>query len=777
MLDIANVSGMPRQIQSLYPERQGRSPAHGLSDHGGAAWQSEPAQNFMRHCIYRGDSPYWNPYSAAGSFGPETLVDIKFSPVSLLVAAMGGTVAMFHFVVLLLYVSACYFLFRLLTLYWNISRLSAIATCFVFMLNGYFIANLNSNVAQSILFYPMCLYALVSFAHRPSSLKYIGIVLSSSLILLATFMPTTSLLFVCVYFIAGIYTIVRTEKVGVGISLLLCQWSAAVLSFVILAFLYFPIVESFSFVNPFSMYGARVFYPSAIKGFLSVFTPKHFWESYLAMDETAWSYTGNVIFHFGITASLITAQTFRKEYMRNYFMVALMGILLVALGRIFDIPVVSTVVSHLPFFGNIGEQYLWIAVSVAFTLLFPFGLDAISRMTVKPFPCAFIYLIIIADAIYLYVNYGLPTNHEVNWFLTRQGAILYLVILFLLLAAAGMFLYFIRMSQSRRKTYFTIGLVLLAIAEMIFYMNSIRYTRLDIFRNPPDYVKFIKDRIGNHRIVNYGQFGVFAEVGAAFQIQQIESMNMSIFPSYYSFFNRNFLTDNDRWGNFCAFRTQNDPPKINETMLDMLGVKYIVVTRYMDKYESFFRNRKYPVVFQNDQLQIFENEDCHDRILAVNTILENDLTPDTKGYSPRDVLFTKDRKMMELARVNRVNSDPGKRERDAQQGNDEVTLLKYRHSNIKAHAKLRNPSVIAIMDNWHPNWKAYANGKELYIGKVNESFRGIVLPPGEYNIEFIYRPKSLIYGLVLTGIVILSLVALFVYRKKIDLKLDKYLTV
>jgi hypothetical protein len=37
------------------------------NDIGGAIWQSEPMMEFMRHTLWTLDSPYWNPYSAAGS--------------------------------------------------------------------------------------------------------------------------------------------------------------------------------------------------------------------------------------------------------------------------------------------------------------------------------------------------------------------------------------------------------------------------------------------------------------------------------------------------------------------------------------------------------------------------------------------------------------------------------------------------------------------------------------------------------------------------------------
>src|SRR2546426_5337404 len=60
------------------------------NDMGGAVWQSEPMMEFMRHTIWTLDSPYWNPYSSAGSLGPETLVDLKLSILTIAYAVLGG---------------------------------------------------------------------------------------------------------------------------------------------------------------------------------------------------------------------------------------------------------------------------------------------------------------------------------------------------------------------------------------------------------------------------------------------------------------------------------------------------------------------------------------------------------------------------------------------------------------------------------------------------------------------------------------------------------------
>jgi hypothetical protein len=70
---------------SLFPRNNiNATTVYGHRDLGASQWQSEPAHYLMARNFKEHESPYWNPYSAGGTVGPETLVDIKFSPFTLI---------------------------------------------------------------------------------------------------------------------------------------------------------------------------------------------------------------------------------------------------------------------------------------------------------------------------------------------------------------------------------------------------------------------------------------------------------------------------------------------------------------------------------------------------------------------------------------------------------------------------------------------------------------------------------------------------------------------
>ena len=64
------------------------------------------------------------------------------------------------------------------------------------------------------------------------------------------------------------------------------------------------------------------------------------------------------------------------------------------LARVYGLPVFSTAVDALPLIGHLGEQYIWVAIALLFTLLLPFGLEAVLRDGTRVAPLIVTALII-----------------------------------------------------------------------------------------------------------------------------------------------------------------------------------------------------------------------------------------------------------------------------------------------------------------------------------------------------------------------------------------------
>ena len=89
---------------------------------------------------------------------------------------------------------------------------------------------------------------------------------------------------------------------------------------------------------------------------------------------------------------------------------------------------------------------------------------------------------------------------------------------------------------------------------------------------------------------------------------------------------------------------------------------------------------------------------------------------------------------------------------EKQQGelNGSATITKYEPNRIELETKANQPSILILSENHYPGWRAYIDGRFTDTLRVDYNLRGVAVPAGEHKIEFIYRPKSVLIGMVLS---------------------------
>jgi hypothetical protein len=60
------------------------------------------------------------------------------------------------------------------------------------------------------------------------------------------------------------------------------------------------------------------------------------------------------------------------------------------------------------------------------------------------------------------------------------------------------------------------------------------------------------------------------------------------------------------------------------------------------------------------------------------------------------------------------------------------------------------PSILVLSENHYPGWRAYVDGKSVEVMRVNYNLRGVAVPAGNHVVEFVYRPKSVLVGLIIS---------------------------
>ncbi|HEY0431313.1 MAG TPA: YfhO family protein, partial [Pyrinomonadaceae bacterium] len=96
-------------------------------------------------------------------------------------------------------------------------------------------------------------------------------------------------------------------------------------------------------------------------------------------------------------------------------------------------------------------------------------------------------------------------------------------------------------------------------------------------------------------------------------------------------------------------------------------------------------------------------------------------------------------------------------------GTAEVT--RHEPNRIEVKTDSIAPSILVLSENHYPGWRAYVDGKSVDVIRVDYNLRGVAVPAGNHLVKFVYQPKSVILGLMIS---LLTLAALLVWAVGLD---------
>jgi hypothetical protein len=104
----------------------------------------------------------------------------------------------------------------------------------------------------------------------------------------------------------------------------------------------------------------------------------------------------------------------------------------------------------------------------------------------------------------------------------------------------------------------------------------------------------------------------------------------------------------------------------------------------------------------------------------------------------------------------------------------EASIVHYGIQDIEVRATATGNNLLFLSETYYPKgWKAYIDGKETEIYRLNYLFRGVIIPQGTHTLEMKFEPGSFTLGktislgtnlLVLGGLMIFAIQ--FIVRKK-----------
>jgi hypothetical protein len=90
-------------------------------------------------------------------------------------------------------------------------------------------------------------------------------------------------------------------------------------------------------------------------------------------------------------------------------------------------------------------------------------------------------------------------------------------------------------------------------------------------------------------------------------------------------------------------------------------------------------------------------------------------------------------------------------------GTDRAAVVRDGDEEVTLTARARRSGYLVLDDSFYPGWKAEVDGRPASIRPANENFRAVALAPGLHTVTFRYRPASVLWGAVLSGLAALLL--------------------
>jgi hypothetical protein len=73
---------------------------------------------------------------------------------------------------------------------------------------------------------------------------------------------------------------------------------------------------------------------------------------------------------------------------------------------------------------------------------------------------------------------------------------------------------------------------------------------------------------------------------------------------------------------------------------------------------------------------------------------------------------------------------------------------------------------LVLGDAYYPGWRAHVDGQPARIYRTDSVLRGVFVAPGTHVVEFVFQPRSFVFGLAVTALSALGLLTIMLWRRR-----------
>jgi len=191
-----------------------------------------------------------------------------------------------------------------------------------------------------------------------------------------------------------------------------------------------------------------------------------------------------------------------------------------------------------------------------------------------------------------------------------------------------------------------------------------------------------------------------------------------------------------------------------ERLFDLMGVKYIVAKIENPKTNwepdiNTFPQEKYNLAWQQEKFQIYERKTVYPRtFLADDYIVENDKNKIIERIYDKNI---------DLQKTVILSGDIPKLNLEKSNDSSKAEIINYEPNSVKMKTAKSSDSILFLSDAYYPGWQAFIDGNKTPVLKADYAFRAVFVPKGEHIVEFVYKPKSVSVGFMISLVSILTL--------------------
>ena len=234
--------------------------------------------------------------------------------------------------------------------------------------------------------------------------------------------------------------------------------------------------------------------------------------------------------------------------------------------------------------------------------------------------------------------------------------------------------------------------------------------------------------------------------GMAYGIQDINGFN-SLQPRRYT----DYLFGADKTDVSYGYLRDQWLLTDESPVLSALNVKYLIVPR--DASPQPYLGTAFRPVWEDNAVRVYQNDRVYPRAYFAARVFDDlDDASTLSTVTAPDFDGRREALVVGASGLGVSNTPLA--------ANETVAFTRYASDRLTLRATTAAPRLLVLSEMDFPGWHATIDGKAVSIERTNYLFRGIVVPPGTHTVELTYRPDSVKWGMVVSGLALAVVAAL-----------------